>query len=116
VAPETGPWIGKPPCPITAEAARTWLFVEQDAILTAIERAAGEPDGPLAQAAELLLTVAQLLDPEWSFGRLQNAALAVHAAARRRFDALARADRVPPVVALPGSSRPGPPAERGSER
>jgi hypothetical protein len=72
------------PCAITPEAARTWLFVEQDAILTAVERAAREPDGPLVQAAELLLTVAQLLDREWCSSRLRNAALAVHAAARRR--------------------------------
>jgi hypothetical protein len=75
---------GDVPCVITPEAARTWLFVEQDAILTAVERAAREPDGPLVQAAELLLTVAQLLDREWCSSRLRNAALAVQAAARRR--------------------------------
>jgi hypothetical protein len=83
------------PCPgdprsITVEAARTWLFVEQDAILTAIENAAGEPGGPLTRAAELLLTVAPLLDREWSTRRLWNAALAVRNAACRRDDALAR--------------------------
>jgi hypothetical protein len=66
------------------EAARTWLFVEQDAILTAVERAAAEPGGPLAQAARLLLIVAQLLDREWSSGRLRNAVREVCAATRRR--------------------------------
>jgi len=75
----------------TPETARTWLFVEQDAILTAVERAAEEPGGPLVQAAELLLTVAQLLDREWRSGRLRGAALAVRAAACRRDDALSRA-------------------------
>jgi NB-ARC domain len=74
----------------TPEAARTWLFVEQDAILTAVERVAGEPDGPLAQAAELLLTVAQLLDREWRSGRLRIAVRAVCAAACRRTDPPAR--------------------------
>jgi hypothetical protein len=86
----------------TPEAARTWLFVEQDAILTAVERAAGEPGGPLVQAAELLLTVAQLLDREWRSGRLRNAALAIRAAAYRRDDSLARvnADRALGVLQI----------------
>jgi hypothetical protein len=86
----------------TPEAARTWLFVEQDAILTAVERAAGEPGGPLVRAAELLLTVAQLLDREWRSGRLRNAALAVRAAACRRDDALAqvKADRALGVLRI----------------
>jgi hypothetical protein len=83
-----GPCSGDPRS-TTAEAARTWLFVEQDAILTAIENAAGEPDGPLTRAAELLLTVSQLLDREWSTCRLRNAALTVRDAACRRGDALA---------------------------
>ncbi|GAB2863936.1 hypothetical protein GCM10027176_77300 [Actinoallomurus bryophytorum] len=82
------------PCPgersVTVEAARTWLFVEQDAVLTAIENAAREPGGPLTRAAELLLTVAPLFDREWSTRRLRNAALAVRNAACRRDDALAR--------------------------
>lgn len=69
---------------LTREAARAWLFVEQDAILTAVERAADEPGGPLAQAAKLLLIVAQVLDREWSPGRLRNAARAVREAKRRR--------------------------------
>lgn len=70
--------------PITPEAARAWLFVEQDAILTAVERAAGEPGGPLGKAAELLLTVAQLLDGDWRSRRLPGTVRALHAAARRR--------------------------------
>jgi hypothetical protein len=74
----------------TPEDARTWLFVEQDAILAAVERAVEEPGGPLAEAAELLLIVAQLLDREWRSGRLRNAAMAVRAAACRRDDALAQ--------------------------
>jgi DNA polymerase III delta prime subunit len=86
------------PCVITPEAARTWLFVEQDAILTAVERAAREPDGPLVQAAELLLTVAQLLDREWCSNRLRNAALAVHAATRRRGAGSARPPDLPTPV------------------
>jgi hypothetical protein len=98
----------------TPEAARTWLFVEQDAILTAVERAAGEPGGPLVQAAELLLTVAQLLDREWRSGRLRNAALAVRAAAYRRDDALARVNadralgvlRIAPAVREPRHTDP----------
>lgn len=69
--------------PVTPEAARTWLFVEQDAILTAVERAAEEPGGPLAEAAELLLTVAQLLDGDWRSGRMRNVALALQTAACR---------------------------------
>ncbi|WP_329259287.1 NB-ARC domain-containing protein [Actinoallomurus sp. NBC_01490] len=68
---------------LTREAARTWLFVEQDAILTAVERAAAEPGGPLDQAARLLLIVAQLLDREWSPRRLRNAVRAVREATRR---------------------------------
>jgi hypothetical protein len=88
--------------------------VEQDAILTAVERAAGEPGGPLVQAAELLLTVAQLLDREWRSGRLRNAALAVRAAAYRRDDALARMKagralgvlRVAPAVCEPRHTDP----------
>jgi hypothetical protein len=67
-----------------AEAARTWLFVERDAVLTAVERAAVEPGGPLAAAARLLLLMAQLLDREWSPGRLRDAARVVQVAARRR--------------------------------
>jgi hypothetical protein len=83
------------PAVSTPEAARTWLFVEQDAILAAVERAVKEPGVPLAQAAELLLAVARLLDRRWRTGRLRNAALAVRAAADRRDDAAARlaADR-----------------------
>lgn len=78
---------------ITPEAARTWLFVEQDAILTAVERAAEEPGGPLAEAAELLLTVAQLLDHDWRSGRMRSAALALQEAARRARQAMALTDR-----------------------
>ena len=92
--PETappGPCTGGPRSAAEeAEAARAWLFVEQDAILTAIENAAGEPDGPLTRAAELLLTVAQALDREWSTHRLWNAALTVREVARDRGDVLAR--------------------------
>ena len=76
----------------TPEAARTWLFVEQDAILTAVERAAEEPDGPLVKAAELLLTVAQLLDDEWRSGRMRSAALALQAATCRVRGSLVPAD------------------------
>jgi NB-ARC domain len=101
VSASAGP-SGDVPCGITPEAARTWLFVEQDAILTAVERAAGEPDGPLAQAAELLLTVAQLLDREWCPSRLRNAALAVHTAARRR-GAARRSE--PPAALRPVTQR-----------
>jgi hypothetical protein len=93
----------------TPEAARTWLFVEQDAVLTAVERAAREPGGPLVQAAELLLTVAQLLDRAWRSGRLRNAALEVRAAACRQDDALARvrADRALGVLRItPGVREP----------
>ncbi|GLY82371.1 NB-ARC domain-containing protein [Actinoallomurus iriomotensis] len=75
---------GAPSKRLTREAARAWLFVEQDAILTAVERAAREPGGPLAQAAELLLIVAQVIDREWSPGHLRNAVRAVRAATRRR--------------------------------
>jgi hypothetical protein len=83
----------RPDGPATPEAARAWLFVEQDAILAAVERAAEEPDGPLAEAAELLLIVAQLLDHDWRSGRMRSAALALRAAARRVRGSLARADR-----------------------
>jgi NB-ARC domain-containing protein len=68
----------------TRRRARAWLFVEQDAIFTAIERAAREPGGPLVQAARLLLIVAQVIDTEWSPGRLRNAVRAVESAARSR--------------------------------
>lgn len=74
----------------TPEAVRTWLFVEQDAILTAVERAAAEPGGPLTQAAELLLTVAQLLDGDWRSVRMRSAASALRAAALRQEDPLSR--------------------------
>ncbi|MDN3351273.1 NB-ARC domain-containing protein [Actinomadura sp. DC4] len=96
----------------TPDAARTWLFVEQDAILTAVERAAEEPGGPLVQAADLLLALTRLLDREWRSGRLRNAAFAVRAAACRRDDALARvkADRalgcVDPAVPEPRRTDP----------
>lgn len=82
----------RPGDPVTPEAARTWLFVEQDAILTAVERAAAEPGGPLAEAAELLLTVAQLLDRDWRSGRMRSAAFALHTAACRARDSLALTD------------------------
>jgi len=83
----------RPGGPATPEAARTWLFVEQDAILTAVERAAGEPDGPLAEAAELLLIVAQLLDHDWRSGRMRSAASALQAAAGRVRGSPALTDR-----------------------
>jgi hypothetical protein len=73
------------------ETARAWLFAEHGAILRAIERAAEEPDGPIAPAATLLLAVAGLLDREWSPERARNAALAVRAAACRRQETAARA-------------------------
>lgn len=75
--------------PATPEAARTWLFVEQDAILTAVERAAQEPGGPLAEAAELLLVVAQLLDADWRSGRMRATAATLQAAAVRKGEPLA---------------------------
>jgi hypothetical protein len=80
---------GRPGGSLTPEAARTWLFVEQDAILTAVERAAAEPGGPLGTAAELLLLVAQLLDRDWRSGRMRSAAFALQAAAYRRRDPVA---------------------------
>jgi hypothetical protein len=82
--------------PATAEAARTWLFVEQDAILTAVERAAEEPGGPLAEAAELLLFVAQLLDADWRSSRMRITAAALRAAAGREREPLCAVARWPP--------------------
>jgi hypothetical protein len=55
------------------EAARAWLFVEHGAILSAIERAAEEPDAPIALAADLLSVVTDLLDPEWSPAQVRSA-------------------------------------------
>jgi hypothetical protein len=90
-APQTASCTGGPrSMAAETEAARAWLFVEQDAILTAVENAAQEPGGPLTRAAELLLTVTQLLDREWSSRRLRNAALTVREAALERGDVLAR--------------------------
>jgi hypothetical protein len=86
----------RPGDPVTPEAARTWLFVEQDAILTAVERAAAEPGGPLAEAAELLLTVAQLLDRDWRSGRMRSAAFALQTAACRARDSLEPARTLSP--------------------
>jgi hypothetical protein len=93
----------------TPDVARTWLFVEQDAILTAIERAAAEPDGPLALAAELLVTVTPLLDRDWNPCRVRAAAQGVRDAARRRGDGLAelRADHT--LGDLGGQRTPRPP-------
>ncbi len=104
---------GPPPAVrrMSREAARTWLFVEQDAILSAVERTAEEPDAPLAQAAELLLTVALLLDREWRSVRLPNAALAVRAAACRRNDRTARDRAVRTLRILDGA--PAEPDPRG---
>jgi NB-ARC domain len=84
--------------PATREAARTWLFVEQDAILTAVERAAEEPDGPLAEAAELLLFVAQLLDADWRSGRMRTTAATLREAVNRKGESLSRTAAGPPYV------------------
>lgn len=68
----------------TPRAASTWLFTEHGVVLAAIERAAREPLGPLALAAELLLDMTNLPDDAWNPAVLEHAALAVRDAARER--------------------------------
>jgi hypothetical protein len=63
-------------------STRAWLFVEHGAILSAIEHAAEEPDGPTTLAADLLAALTELLDPEWSPTQVRNATEALHRARR----------------------------------
>lgn len=68
----------------TARAAGTWLFTEHRAVFAAVGRAAAEPDGPLASAADLLLAMTEFLDHGWNPRELEAAARTVRDAARRR--------------------------------
>jgi hypothetical protein len=74
----------RPGVPRTTREARTWVFTEHSAVLSAIGNATHDTDGPLAAATELLLAMTGFLDDGWNPATLEHVALAGHAAARTR--------------------------------